>query len=133
MERIFRTTFFVMSGGKANTRQMAGAGAIAGAACHDDEKFLADYHEFSGLFDLSGLLRRNGDGNFAMSAAVTGASKLMNQVQVDVNYEYILVRLKAGKLACGAITAFQVASGCCISQIPPLSRTRIPLFQRYSR
>ena len=103
--------FVAMSGGKANTRQKAGVGAITGTACHDGEKFMADSHEFSGLFDLSGLLRKDEDGNFAMSAADTGAAKLKNQAMVDINDKYILVGLQAGNLACGVIEAFQADRG----------------------
>ena len=103
--------FVAMSGGKNNTRQMAGVGAIAGTACHDGEKYMADSHEFSGLFDLSGLLRKNDDGTFAMSSSDTGAAKLLNQKLVDINDKYILVGLQAGNLACGVIEAFQADRG----------------------
>lgn len=103
--------FVAMSGGKSNTRQLAGVGAIEGTACHDGEKYLADSHEFSGLFDLSGLLHKNEDGSFSMSAADTGVAKHMSNKMVDINDKYILVGLQAGNLACGVIGAFQADRG----------------------
>lgn len=103
--------FVAMSGGKYNTRQMAGVSVPAGTACHDGEKWKADSHEFSGLFDLSGLLRKDEDGNFAMSADDTGAAKIANNALVDVNDKNILIGLQAGNLACGVIGAFQADRG----------------------
>ncbi|CAB9514235.1 WGS project CAID00000000 data, contig chromosome [Seminavis robusta] len=103
--------FVAMSGGKQNSRQVAGVGVPAGVACHDGEKFKADAHEFSGLFDMSGLLRKNDDGTWGMSASDTGVAKLANNALVDINDKYILVGLQAGNFACGVIGAFQADRG----------------------
>lgn len=103
--------FVAMSGGEANTRQMAGVSVPKGTACHDGEKFDANAHEFSGLFDMSGLLRKDEDGNFAMMASDTGAVKIAQNAMVGINDKYILVGLQAGNLACGVIGAFQADRG----------------------
>ena len=58
-------------------------------------------------FDLSGLLRKDNDGNFAVAAADTGVAKRANDALVDINDESIVVTLQAGNLACGVIGAFQ--------------------------
>jgi len=103
--------FVAQSGGKYNSRQMAGVSVPAGTACHDGEKYKADAHEFSGLFDVSGMLLKDEDGNFVMTAQDTGAAKLANNAQVDINDKQILVNLQAGNLACGVIGAFQADRG----------------------
>ena len=103
--------FVAMSGGQSNSRQKAGVGVPAGTACFDGEKFDADAHEFSGLFDMSGLLRKDDSGEFAMSASDTGAAKHENNALVEINDKYVLVGLQAGNLACGVIGAFQADRG----------------------
>jgi len=80
--------FVAMSGGKENSRMKAGVGIPAGTMCFDGEKFNADSHEFSGLFDLSGLLRKNNNGVFVVKASDTGAAKRANDAQVAMNDKY---------------------------------------------
>jgi hypothetical protein len=103
--------FVAQSGGKENTRRQAGVGIPKGTACFDGEKYVANAHEFSGVFDMSGLLRKTEDGNFAMSAADTGAAKLSNNAMVGINDKYVLVALQAQDLNCGVVGAFQADRG----------------------
>jgi len=77
--------FVAMSGGKENSRQMAGVGIPKGTLCFDGEKYKADAHEFSGLFDLSGLLRKDDSGAFVLSASDTGAAKRASDAGVAIN------------------------------------------------
>lgn len=104
--------FVAMSGGKENTRALAGAGVPSGSLCHDGEKYVTDSHEFSGLFDLSGLLRRDEDtGGFALSASDGGMAKRQNDAAVSINDKYILIGLQAHSHTCGVIEAFQADRG----------------------
>jgi len=103
--------FVAMSGGEENTRALAGASVPAGVLCFDGEKYVADAHEFSGLFDLSGLIRKDADGNFIMSASDEGTAKRANDAAVPINEKNILVGLQAGNYNCGVIQAFQSDRG----------------------
>ena len=77
--------FVAMSGGEFSTRGMAGVGIPEGVVCHDGERYVADAHEFSGVFDLSGLLRKDSSGNFIVKAADDGSAKRANDAQVSIN------------------------------------------------
>lgn len=99
--------FVAMSGGKENTRAMAGVSVPAGLRCFDGEKYATDAHEFSGLFDLSGLVRRDANGTFTLAAADDGSAKRANDAAVPINEKNILLALQSGDYFCGVIGAFQ--------------------------
>ena len=65
-----RYYFVAQSGGRANTRELAGVSSVAGVNGG------AGSHEFSGAFDLSGLLRKDASGNFELPVKdVTGKKR----------------------------------------------------------
>lgn len=98
--------FVAMSGGSDNTRMAAGVGVPAGTSCR------ATSHEFSGVFDLSGLLRKKGKGcEFALSAADAGHEKRRQDRLVSVNDKNIVIGLQAHNMACGVIEAFAADRG----------------------
>jgi hypothetical protein len=96
--------FIAFSGGKSNTRNKAKVGIPAGTNCG------AAAHEFSGLFDLSGLLRMV-NGTFALAAGEEGYKKRANDAKVAINDKMILVGLQAHNNDCGIIAAFQSNEG----------------------
>ncbi len=77
--------FIAMSGGEQNSRMAAGVGIPKGVACFDGEKYTSTSHEFSGVFDASGLLRKDILGNFMISASDIGAVKRANDRAVPIN------------------------------------------------
>lgn len=95
--------FVAMSGGVANSR--GNVGVPKGTACGPTS------HEFSGLFDLSGLLLKLSDGEFVMSATDNGQVKRASDRQVAINDKLIYVGLQAASMACGVIEAFQADRG----------------------
>lgn len=98
--------FVAMSGGERNTRMSAGVGVPAGTSCK------ASAHEFSGVFDMSGLLRKNKNGcGFRLSAFDTGYEKRKHDRLVSINEKYIIVGLQAHNLACGVIKWFAADRG----------------------
>lgn len=103
--------FIAMSGGKENTRSVAGVTVPAGVRCHDGEKYVTNAHEFSGIFDLSGLLRRDENGEFAVAASDDGSAKRASDAAVPINEKNILIVLQAHDYTCGLIEAFQVDRG----------------------
>eukprot|EP00439_Symbiodinium_sp_Y106_P081022 s492_g19.t3 len=65
-----RYYFVAQSGGRANTRELAGVSSVAGVNGG------AGSHEFSGALDLSGLLRKDASGNFELPVKdVTGKKR----------------------------------------------------------
>merc|ERR1712050_426924 len=97
--------FVAMSGGTSNTRMTSGVGIPAGTNCR------ASTHEFSGLFDLSGFLVKDEDGEFVVSASDNGEMKRLADAMVDINDKIILVGLQAHNLDCGIIETFQLDRG----------------------
>lgn len=95
-----------MSGGEDNTRMKAGVGIPKGVACHDGEKYVSGAHEFSGAFDVSGLLRKDESGSFVLKATDTGMQKRANDALVPINDKNIIMTLQSGKWSCGVIGAF---------------------------
>lgn len=77
--------FIAMSGGEQNSRMAAGVGVPKGVTCHDGEKFISTSHEFSGVFDASGLVRKDMIGNFMLSASDPGSVKRANDRAVSIN------------------------------------------------
>jgi hypothetical protein len=98
--------FIAMSGGEENSRMVAGVGVPKGVACHDGEKFVSGAHEFSGVFDASGLLRKDDTGNFVLKASDTGEEKRANDRLVPINEKNIIMSLQAADFSCGVIGAF---------------------------
>lgn len=96
--------FVAMSGGSKNTRMASGVGIPAGTNCG------ANSHEFSGLFDMSGLLRMDG-GEFALSANDTSMMKRKNDMMTSINDKVILLGLQSHNMACGVIKYFGADRG----------------------
>ena len=105
--------FLAMSGGSENTRMKAGVSVPAGTWSK------ATSHEFSGVFDLSGLLVRDADGEFVLSASGTGADKRAADRLVDINDKQIMVNLQAHSQNSGVLEAFQLDRGGQIYMIQP--------------
>ena len=92
-----------ISGGNANTRMMAGVAVPAGVSSG------ASSHEFSGVADMSGLLKRV-DGKqwtWEISADDAGHAKRAADRTVPINDKLILLGLQAHNFAGGVIKAFQ--------------------------
>ncbi len=77
--------FIAMSGGEQNSRMAAGVGIPKGVACYDGEKYTSTSQEFSGVFDASGLVRKDMVGNFMMSSSDPGSVKRANDRAVPIN------------------------------------------------
>eukprot|EP00986_Skeletonema_menzelii_P002778 scaffold790_cov149-Skeletonema_menzelii.AAC.23 len=103
--------FIAMSGGEDNSRMVAGVGIPKGVACHDGESYVSGAHEFSGVFDTSGLTRKDELGNFVMKASDTGLVKRQQDRLVSINDKNILMTLQTGLYSCGVIGAFQSDRG----------------------
>ncbi|KAL7538869.1 hypothetical protein ACHAXR_008838 [Thalassiosira sp. AJA248-18] len=103
--------FVAMSGGKSNTRMVEGVGVPKGVACHDGSTYHTDSHEFSGVYDVSGLIRKDESGAFVVSAEDTGVAKRENDRQVGINDKYIVNVLQAHSYQCGVIGAFNTDQG----------------------
>lgn len=91
--------FVAQSGGELNTRMVSGVGVPAGTNCEPSS------HEFSGLFDLSGLLRKDGC-EFVLSRFDTGYEKRKADMVTNINDKTILLGLQAHNMACGVIKNF---------------------------
>jgi hypothetical protein len=105
--------FLAMSGGQENTRMKAGVSVPAGTWSS------ATGHEFSGVFDLSGLLVRDESGDFVLSASDTGAAKRAADRLVDINDKQIMVNLQAHSQNSGVLEVFQLDRGGQIFMIQP--------------
>lgn len=103
--------FIASSGGDDNSRMVAGVGIPKGVACHDGEKFISGAHEFSGVFDASGLIRKDESGSFALQASDTGMAKRANDRLVPINEKNIIMTLQTGEWSCGVIGAFATDRG----------------------
>lgn len=106
--------FLAMSGGSENTRMKAGVSVPAGTWSR------ATSHEFSGVFDLTGLLHRDeASGLFTVSATDTGVAKRAADRMVDINDKLIMVNLQAHSQNSGLLEAFQLDRGGQIYMIKP--------------
>jgi hypothetical protein len=105
--------FLAMSGGVQNTRMLAGVSVPAGTFTSPSS------HEFSGIFDLSGLLVRDDSGAFVLSAADTGAAKRAADRLLDINDKMIIVNLQASSQSSGYFEAFQLDRGGQIYMLQP--------------
>jgi len=81
--------FAAMSGGPLNSRIVAGVSAIEGAVSR------ADGHEFSGGFDLSGLLHKDADGKFSLAYPAPPGEKRRLDSATPINEKTMLVSLQA--------------------------------------
>jgi hypothetical protein len=91
--------FMAMSGGKLNTRMLAGVGVPAGTNTG------ADSHEFSGIVDLSGLLSKDANGNYH-ATTTDGLGKRMGERATSINKKVIALGLQAHNLNGGVISTF---------------------------
>jgi hypothetical protein len=64
-------------------------------------------HEFSGIFDLSGLLRRSNNGDFALKASDPGWVMRKQAARVELEDKYIMLGLQAHNFAGGVIDVFR--------------------------
>lgn len=96
--------FVAQSGGSDNTRMASGVGIPSGTNCG------ASSHEFSGLFDMSGLLRKEGC-EFGLRANQTGFEKRKHDKLTTINDKTILLGLQAHNMACGIIKYFGADRG----------------------
>ena len=103
--------FIAMSGGEQNTRMVEGASVPKGSVCYDGTKYQTSAHEFSGVFDVSGLVRKDDNGSFIVSAADTGVAKRENDRLTGINDKYIINVLQAHSFECGVIGAFNLDQG----------------------
>ena len=86
-------TYFLVavSGGVENTRMQAGVGIPK------TSNEAAGAHEFSGIFDLSGLLRKEG-GQFTLKATDEGFYKRAEERKVSTNDKYIMINVQASNM-----------------------------------
>eukprot|EP00977_Amphora_coffeiformis_P030186 scaffold45304_cov191-Amphora_coffeaeformis.AAC.1 len=98
--------FVAMSGGIKNSRVTAKVGIPKGTA----EGCSANANEFSGIFDLSGLLYKEGK-DFALMAGDDGHYKRSYDKEVPINEKDIMIGLQAHHLECGVILEFQADRG----------------------
>jgi hypothetical protein len=96
--------FIAMSGGSRNKRMTEGVGIPKGTNCE------ADVHGFSGIFDMSGLIRKK-DGEYMLSASDEGHHKRKQGKKVNINDKTIIIGLQAHNMYCGVIEAFQADRG----------------------
>lgn len=92
--------FVAQSGGRANTRELAGVSSVAGV--HGG----AGSHEFSGAFDLSGLLRKDASGNFALPVKDVTGKKRELEAATPINEKTIAVNLQAHTNRAGFAVTF---------------------------
>lgn len=83
--------FVASSGGSDNTRMKAGVGIPM------TSNEAAGSHEFSGVFDLSGLLRKE-NGEFTLSASDEGFYKRAEEKKVLTNDKYIMINVQASNM-----------------------------------
>lgn len=80
--------FAAMSGGKKNSRLLAGVGAVAGSVNKPNA------HEFSGAFDLSGLLHKGEDGAFSLAYPMPPGKKRELDLATPVNEKKMVISLQ---------------------------------------
>jgi hypothetical protein len=97
--------FISFSGGDENTRMVEGVGIPAGVTTS------ANSHEFSGIFDLSGLIAKDADGNFLISAADSGKAKRDADAATEINDKYIYLSLQAHNHDGGLVEAMRADRG----------------------
>lgn len=96
-----------LSGGTANTRMMASGGVGIPAGVNTG----GGPNEFSGVFDLSGLVARGSDGDFVLSKSDTGKAKRDADAAVPINEKTIYLSLQAHNMDGGINEAFKADRG----------------------
>ena len=94
-----------VSGGVENTRMKHKVGIPKGSNKEESA------HEFSGVFDLSGLLLKDDSGSFTLKADDPGYKKRMEEAQVCTNDKYILINVQAGNMNDRIVVEFGSDSG----------------------
>jgi len=105
--------YLAMSGGVYNTRMLGGVSIPAGTFTSPSS------HEFSGVFDLSGLLLRDEYGDFVVSASDSGAEKRAADRLVGINDKLIMVNVQVHSQHSGYLEAFQLDRGGQIYMLRP--------------
>jgi len=101
------TYYFIgQSGGSRNTRSgVARVGIPAGS------NIGGQAHEFSGVYDLSGLLASNRHRNWVVSAADAGYKKRAADASISTNDKYLLFGLQSHDQTAGVIKLFGADRG----------------------
>jgi hypothetical protein len=98
--------FIAQSGGSKNTRNgVAKVGIPAGS------NIGGSGHEFSGVYDLSGLFANNGHRDWVVSAADDGYKKRAADATVSTNDKYIMFGLQSHNFNSGIIKLFGADRG----------------------
>jgi hypothetical protein len=98
--------FIAMSGGKSNTRMVDGVGIPAGVNTKSDA------HEFSGIFDFSGLIAKDSEtGEFMISASDSGKAKRDADAMTPINEKKIFLSLQSQNYDGGINEAFKTDRG----------------------
>ena len=107
--------FAAMSGGKANSRLLAGVGAVAGSVNKPNA------HEFSGAFDL----HKGEDGAFSLAYPMPPGKKRELDLATPVNEKKMIISLQATAISLGRqSTSTRTGSARC-SCGSPASREAI--------
>eukprot|EP00406_Dinophysis_acuminata_P007158 CAMPEP_0179231102 /NCGR_PEP_ID=MMETSP0797-20121207/11171_1 /TAXON_ID=47934 /ORGANISM="Dinophysis acuminata, Strain DAEP01" /LENGTH=764 /DNA_ID=CAMNT_0020938181 /DNA_START=98 /DNA_END=2392 /DNA_ORIENTATION=+ len=100
--------FIAQSGGDDNTRNKGGVGVPADTNMLGvtGEQLATSAHEFSGVVDLSGMLAKNADGSFEISAG-NGHAKRQADKSMSINDKIIAMGLQAHSLSGGVMKTFR--------------------------
>jgi hypothetical protein len=104
--------YIAMSGGQFNSRIAANAGVPKGTGK------VPQAHEFSGIFDLSGLLYKE-NGKFYMNSTSTGKMKRDADAKVGINDKQIIINLQAHSMNGGVIEGYRTDRGGQIYMYKP--------------
>lgn len=96
--------FVAMSGGGRNSRTAANVGIPRGTGR------VPLPHEFSGVFDISGLVYKE-RGRFFVSASDTGKKKRDADAKVNINDKLLVIPLQAHSMSGGVIDGFRTDRG----------------------
>lgn len=94
-----------MSGGKYNTRMLAGVGVPAGV------NIGAGSHEFSGVIDLTGFFAKNSDGTWKVKVTDLGGVRHAASATMSINDHLIVLGLQAHNMVAGVIQYFAADRG----------------------
>jgi len=92
--------FAAMSGGDENSRQAAGVGAVPNSVSK------ASPHEFSGAFELSGLLHKGQDGQFSLPYPMPAGRKRELDVATPVSEKSLVISLQGHSNLGGQMKTF---------------------------
>ena len=101
-----------ISGGGGNTRMAAGVGIPAGV------NIAGGSHEFSGTMDLSGMLKKNSDGSWAINAG-EGYNKRQAEASVAINDKIIAFGLQAHNFNSGIMDTYKGDRGGAVYAYQP--------------